>query len=182
MITVMLYGIIVEKFHVKTDTQIAQEDEKNNLIKSQNIDKELNLSVFAKNSNDRRQSFRLDFSAVVIIVPKNKEYEALSAARDAGAVGVTILNANGLTLNELENFYRHNPSETDKLLLFIVPSPLVNPIIKEIIKKLHITSTGHGIAFCVPITHLKGISLEKETLFKYEVKDIFEKEENIVNK
>ena len=166
MITVMLYGIIVEKFHVKTNTQIAQEDEKINLLKSKNIDESLNL-----------YEFRLDFSAVVIIVPKNKEYEALSAAKDAGAVGVTILNANGLTLTELDNFYRHNPSETDKLLLFIVPSPIVNPIIKGIVKKLHITSTGHGIAFCVPITHLKGISLEKETLFKHEVKDIFENEE-----
>jgi nitrogen regulatory protein PII len=177
MITVMLYGIIVEKFQIKTNAQLEQENDKKNLLKSRNIDKELNLDVFNKNKNDKLP-FTLDFSAVVIIVPKNKEYEALSAAKDAGAVGVTILNANGLTLTELDNFYRHNPSETDKLLLFIVPSPMVSQIIKEIIKNLHITSTGHGIAFCVPITHLKGISLEKETLLKHEVKDIFEKSES----
>jgi hypothetical protein len=48
----------------------------------------------------------------------------------------------------------------------------VNNVVKSIIHSLHITTTGKGIAFAFPLTHMKGISLTKEDIFKekaYEV-------------
>ena len=174
MITVMAYGIIVEKLHVKSDTEIAQVEEEK-LRSSSKAANDMDLSTINIDGSDRRQSFRLSFSAVVVIVPKIKEQAALHAAKAAGASGVTILSATGLGLAELDNFYRHNPVEDDKLLLFVVPSQIVNGIIKEIIKSLHITTDGDGIAFCIPITHMKGISLRQETLFENEVKEIIKK-------
>ena len=82
------------------------------------------------------------------------------------------MNANGMGLAELDNFYRHSPEENDVMLLFIVPSQIVDGIIKEMIRKLHITTSGDGIAFCVPITHMKGISLRQEDLFEKEVEEL----------
>ena len=182
MITVMLYGIIVEKFHIKSDTDIALEDEQDETIKFRSSiedAEDMKLSTINLDGSNKRHSFRLEFSAVVIIVPQSKESDALHAAKEAGASGVTILNATGLGLAEIDNFYRHNPVENDKLLLFIVPTQIVNGIIKEVIRKLHITSDGDGIAFCIPITHMKGISLRQEDLFTQEVKDIIkEKRKN----
>jgi nitrogen regulatory protein PII len=112
---------------------------------------------------------------VIIIVPRGSEDDALHAAKEAGASGVTIINASGMGLAELDNFYRHKPEESDKLLLFIVPSMIVDKIIREIVKRLHITSDGDGIAFTVPISHMKGISLRQEDIFEKEVKEELKK-------
>lgn len=175
MITVMVYGIIVEKLHVKTDSEIAQEESKEGLVKIhgslEGVD-DMSLSTVNLDATDLRHSLKLDFSAVVVIVPKEKKDDALHAAREAGATGVTILNASGMGLAEIDNFYRHVPEETDTLLLFIVPSIIVDSIIKGIVEKLHITTTGDGIAFCVPITHMKGISMRQEDIFEKEVEEL----------
>ncbi len=175
MITVMVYGIIVERFHVKSDSQIAKEDIKEERSKIhgslEGVD-DMSLSTINLDATELRHSMKLQFSAVIIIVPNGKEDDALHAAKEAGASGVTILNASGMGLAELDNFYRHKPEESDKLLLFIVPTQIVDNIIKEIIRTLHITSSGDGIAFCVPISHMKGISLRQEDLFEKEVEEI----------
>ncbi len=178
MITVLSYGIIIEKLHIKGDTDIAKEDEE--LVTSkihgslEGVD-DMSLSTINLDATDLRHSMSLNFSAVIVIVPMGKEDDALHAAKEAGASGVTILNASGMGLAELDNFYRHKPEETDKLLLFIVPSIIVDRIIREIIKKLHITTSGDGIAFTVPISHMKGISMRQEDLFEKEVEEIIEK-------
>ncbi|MEZ4692675.1 MAG: hypothetical protein R2837_01370 [Aliarcobacter sp.] len=49
----------------------------------------------------------------------------------------------------------------------------VNEVIKSIIHTLHITTTGKGVAFAFPLSHMKGISLSKEDIFRekaYQVK------------
>jgi len=123
MITVMAYGIIVEKFHVKSDTEIAKEDEEKQSTKihgSLEGADDMSLSTVNLDATSLRHSLSLDFSAVIIIVPKGKKDDALHAAKDAGASGVTIMNANGMGLAELDNFYRHSPEENDVVLLFIV--------------------------------------------------------------
>ena len=75
-------------------------------------------------------------------------------------------------LAELDNIFRHSHEETDVLLLFIVPSMIVDKIIREIIRKLHITTSGDGIAFTVPISHMKGISMRQEDIFEHEVEEL----------
>jgi nitrogen regulatory protein PII len=173
MITVMAYGILVERLHVKGDTELAKEEEEFAKVHGslEGVD-DMSLSTINLDATHLRHSMVLDFSAVVIIVPRDKEDDALHAAKEAGASGVTILNASGMGLAELDNFYRHKPEETDKLLLFIVPSMIVDGIIKTIIKRLHITTTGDGIAFTVPISHMKGISMRQEDLFEKEVEEL----------
>lgn len=175
MITVMLYGIFVEKFHIKGDTDIEKEAKKDKLSKIhgslEGVD-DMSLSTINIDGLELRHSLKLDFSAVVVIVPRGKEDDALHAAKEGGASGVTILNASGMGLAELENFYRHSHEESDKVLLFIVPTLMVDNIIKKVVAKLHITTTGDGIAFSVPISHMKGISMRQEDIFEREIEEL----------
>ncbi len=175
MITVMVYGIIAEKLHIKSDSEIADEDEKAGASKIhgslEGVD-DMSLSTINLDATHLRHSLNLDFSAVIVIVPKDKKDDALHAAKDAGASGVTVLNASGMGLAELDNIFRHSHEETDVLLLFIVPSMIVDRIIREIIRKLHITTSGDGIAFTVPISHMKGISMRQEDIFEHEVEEL----------
>ena len=177
MITVMLYGIITEKLGVKSDTQIEKEELLHDTLSdAENMD----LSTVNIDGSKVRHSLSLQFSAVVIIVPEDKRDEAIQAAHSAGASGVTVLNAHGIGLEGIANFYRTSFEATDVMLLFLLPQHMVNDVIKSIIHSLHITTTGKGIAFAFPLSHMKGISLTKEDIFKdkaYEV-DINKKSEN----
>ena len=69
----------------------------------------------------------MSFSAVHVIVPKENQEKALLSAKEAGANGVTITQAHGLGLKEMDNFYNRLESEsTDVNLMFIVPSKKVD--------------------------------------------------------
>ncbi len=162
MITVMLYGIITEKLGVKSDTEI----EAANILKDALVDAEnMDLATVNIDGSDRRHSLPMDFSAVVIIVPKDKKIDAIQAASKAGASGVTVLRADGIGLGKIDNFYRNSFEANDLLLLFLLPQSLVNPVIKSVIHSLHITTSGKGIAFAFPLTHMKGISLSRHDIF-----------------
>ncbi|MGM0519564.1 MAG: DUF1538 family protein [Campylobacterota bacterium] len=169
MITVMLYGIIIEKIGVKSNTQIEHEEFLNDkLIDADNM----SLATVNIDGSDIRHSLDLKFSAVVIIVPTDKKVDAVDAAHKAGATGVTVINANGIGLEEMGNFYRNSFEANDSLLLFLLPKYKVNEVIKSVIHSLHITTSGKGLAFAFPLTHMKGISISKEEIFKekqYEV-------------
>lgn len=163
MITVMLYGVITERIGIKSDTQIEKEELlKDTLIDAENMD----LATVNIDGSNVRHSLSLQFSAVVIIVPEDKKLDAIAAAHKVGASGVTVLRADGIGLEEMGNFYRTSFEANESLLLFLLPQHLVNEVIKSIIHTLHITTTGKGVAFAFPLSHMKGISLSKEDIFR----------------
>ena len=163
MITVMLYGVITERIGIKSDTQIEKEELlKDTLIDAENMD----LATVNIDGSKVRHSLSLQFSAVVIIVPEDKKLDAIAAAHKVGASGVTVLRADGIGLEEMGNFYRTSFEANESLLLFLLPQHLVNEVIKSIIHTLHITTTGKGVAFAFPLSHMKGISLSKEDIFR----------------
>uniref|UniRef100_UPI004048BE83 DUF1538 domain-containing protein n=1 Tax=Aliarcobacter sp. TaxID=2321116 RepID=UPI004048BE83 len=163
MITVMLYGVITERIGIKSDTQIEKEELlKDTLIDAENMD----LATVNIDGSKVRHSLSLQFSAVVIIIPEDKKLDAIAAAHKVGASGVTVLRADGIGLEEMGNFYRTSFEANESLLLFLLPQHLVNEVIKSIIHTLHITTTGKGVAFAFPLSHMKGISLSKEDIFR----------------
>ncbi len=163
MLTVMVYGVLTEKLGVKSDTEI----ETQNILRDTLIDAEnMDLATVSVDGFHRRHSFKMAFSAVVIIVPINKKVDAIQAAHNAGASGVTVLRADGIGFGELDNYYRTSFEANDSLLLFLLPERLVNPVIKSIIHSLHITTSGKGLAFAFPLTHMKGISLSRKEIFE----------------
>lgn len=163
MITVMLYGILTEKLGVKSDTEI----ETSNILKDALADAEdMSLATVNIDGTDRRHSLKMQFYAVVFIVPKDKKIDAIQAASAAGASGATVLNAEGIGLNEMQNIYRTSFEANDILLLFLLPEIKVQPVINAIIHSLHITTSGKGVVFAFPLTHMKGISLSRHEIFE----------------
>ena len=176
IITVMLYGIVTERFGNKNDTEleVATTTERGSLLES-SIEKAEDMSLSTVNVNGsqtHRHSLDLAFNAVVVIVPQDKKDDAMHAARDAGATGVTIIDGQGMGLKKMTNLYRIEHEASDAILLFILPQQLVDEVIKFIIHRLHITTTGDGIAFSFPLTHVKGISLKQEHIFEEEIEEL----------
>lgn len=167
MITVMLYGLYTEKVGVKSDSDIEAEHKPHPSLNINNF----NMAHVNIDATEMMQALNLSFSALVLIVPQSKVEDALHAARDYGATGVTHFNANGMGLKEMDNIFRVEQEANDEVLLFILPDKLVEKVLNGIIHRLHITSTEDGIAFTMPISNIKGISLRQKHIFEDEIKE-----------
>jgi len=177
MITVMLYGIVSEKF-AKSDAKLeleAGEKEYMNMIHLEGKEKESDQENFLKlgeKVKTQSDGYGFSFSAVAVIVPKEKKEAALHAAHEGGASGMTAFEGHGMGLKELDNIYRASHEKNDVMLVFIVPSQLVDAIIHNVIHSLHITTKGDGIAFAFELSHMHGISLRQQDAFEKEVKEV----------
>ena len=164
MLTVMAYGVITERMGVKGQHELEEihlDELRHALEDAENM----GLSTVNVHGTDKRHSYEMMFSAVHVIVPHDKEEEALIAAKEAGARGVTIMTAHGMGLEEMSNFYnRLHADSTDSNLMFITPTKNVDKIIKTIMVKLDITGEGEGIAYSHAISHLKGLTLHSSDL------------------
>jgi len=160
MITVMLYGLITEKMGVMTEHE-KEELQLSELRHALEDVHNMQLSTINIEGTDKSHSYDMAFSAVHVIVPKEKTEEALTAAREAGAKGVTIMEAHGMNLSEMDNFYnRLHTSATDSNLMFITKTKNVDAIIKAVLTRLDITGEGHGLTFAYPVSHIKGLRLK----------------------
>ena len=164
MITVMLYGVITDRIGVKGEHEKEEIyiDEFRHAIEDAN---DMGLSTVYIDGAEQRHSSSMTFSAIHVIVPHEREEDALLAAKSAGARGVTIMNAHGMGLDEMDNFYNRLHSDgTDSNLMFVVRTRHVDKIIREVMDKLDITGGGDGIAYAYPISHVKGIRLKSSDL------------------
>jgi len=164
MLTVMVYGIAIESMGIKGEHELQEIklDELRHALEDAN---DMGLSTVNIHGTDRRHSYRVQFVAVHLIIPTEREESALLSAKDAGARGVTIMHAHGMGLEQMDNFYNRLHSEaTDLNMMFITPASKVNGIIKKIMHDLDITGNGAGIAYSYPITHLKGLTLKLSDL------------------
>ena len=164
MITVMAYGVITERLGVKGQREIEQE---HMLELRQAIEDANNMGLATVNidGTDVRHSLELAFSSVHIIVPDALKEQALIAAKEAGASGVTIHRAHGLGLSEMDNFYnRLHHEDTEAALMFLLPTKKVDALIQHVMHELDITGAGEGVAYAYPVSHIKGISLKREHL------------------
>ncbi|NOQ31217.1 MAG: DUF1538 domain-containing protein [Helicobacteraceae bacterium] len=164
MITVMLYGIITEKMGVKGEheLEVLHELEMQHALESVN---DMALSTVNVDGTDTRHSMKLAFSAIHIIVPMERKEEAMLSVQNSGCSGVTVMEAHGMGLHKMQGMYDRIEHEiTDANLMSIVPTDHVDDVIEHVIHDLELTTTGHGIAYSYPVSHLKGLSLKKEHL------------------
>ncbi|SMP86033.1 Nitrogen regulatory protein P-II [Epsilonproteobacteria bacterium SCGC AD-308-O04] len=164
MITVMLYGVITEEVGVKGQHELEEIhlDEIRFALGDVN---DMELSTVRVQGTTKQKTYKMPFSAVHIIVPRAKKEEALLAAKDSGATGVTIMEAHGMGLDEMDNFYNRLESQaTDVNLMLIVPTKKVNQIIRNVMHKLDIIGNGDGISYSYPISNLKGLTLKESDL------------------
>ena len=164
MLTVMAYGVITERMGVKGEHELEEIhlDELRHALEDAN---NMGLSTVNVHGTDKRHSYEMSFSAVHVIVPHDVEEKALLAAKEAGARGVTIMEAHGMGLEEMDNFYnRLHSDSTDSNLMFITPTKNVDKIVHTVMHALDITGEGEGITYSYPINNLKGLTLKTSDL------------------
>lgn len=164
MITVMLYGVISAKLGIKG---IHEKEEEHIFELRQALEDANDMGLVTVNIEGlgSRHSTKLSFSAVYIIVPKEKRELALRVAHQAGASGVTVTKAHGMGLENENNFYNRLEQETtDVKLMFLMPTKMVDHVVREAMTALDIVGEGHGVIYAYPLSHLKGVSVKQEYL------------------
>ncbi len=164
MITVMSYGVIAQKMGIKGEHEKEKEqlEEIRHLLEDVH---DMTLSTINVDGTTKTQSIAMPFSAIHLIIPKEKQERAIKAALKAGASGVTIMEAHGFGLKESDNFYNrlHQP-KSDVNLMFITQTKKVAKITSALINELDLVGEGAGIIYSHPVENLKGLSLRSEDL------------------
>jgi nitrogen regulatory protein PII len=111
------------------------------------------------------------FKVIIAMVEQDHQDAVISSAKDAGATGVTILNARGEGIREQKSFFGLQMEQQRDVLLFIVEDFHANPIMDAIYKAGKF-KTGCGMAFSWTVDRVIGTesqmeALEKEAQKKY---------------
>ncbi len=109
----------------------------------------------------------MKFSVVVSIGPQEKEEQVLTAAKEAGAGGATILNGKCVGLKEKKIFLGLTYERSETVHIFVLERKLCTQVIKAVARILE----GHGLCFAIPLEHLMGIDFKQVIQFEEKVKE-----------
>ena len=115
----------------------------------------------------------MKFVALIAIVGEEREEEAVSIAKEAGAGAVSIFKGRNLGLKEKKIFFGLTLEENVSLLLFILPRKISLLVMKRLNTRLDIqNSENSAMTFTVPLGHVAGLNIEELHKFEHEVKNV----------
>ncbi len=115
----------------------------------------------------------MKFVALVAIINEEREEEAISIAKEAGAGAVTILKGRNLGLKAKKIFFGLTLEENVSLLIFILPKKLSLVVMKALRRAINIDdSENSALIFTLPLGHVAGLNLEELHKFESEIKNI----------
>ena len=101
---------------------------------------------------------KMIYSLVVAILNRGFADIAMSAARNAGAKGGTVISARSSGLHEEETFFGISIRPEKEVVLVLTSDDPKNAIMRSIIKHVGIETEGGGIAFSLPVTDVECIA------------------------
>jgi nitrogen regulatory protein PII len=102
----------------------------------------------------------MHFKLLVALVCDEKTSKVIEAAREAGAMGATIVsNARGEGVKQTRTFFGLNLETQRDLVLFLVEEHLCRKVLEIIAEAGEMeTSSGAGIAFQIDVEDAVGVS------------------------
>ncbi|MBR2041880.1 MAG: P-II family nitrogen regulator [Oscillospiraceae bacterium] len=98
------------------------------------------------------------YSLVIAILNRGFSDVAMSAARNAGARGGTVISARSSGLHEEETFFGISILPEKEVVMILASDETKNAIMRAIIKHVGIETDGGGLIFSLPVTDVEGIS------------------------
>ena len=98
------------------------------------------------------------YSLVIAILNRGFSDVAMSAARNAGAKGGTVISARSSGLHEEETFFGISILPEKEVVMILTSDETKNAIMRAIIKHVGIETDGGGLIFSLPVTDVEGIS------------------------
>ncbi|MBK1672431.1 transcriptional regulator [Ectothiorhodospira shaposhnikovii] len=113
----------------------------------------------------------MKFAVLVAILADNLEEKAIDVAKQAGAGGVTIVDARGIGAKEKKTFFGLTYEGSQSVLLMVLEKKLSLAVMKALRDELDLKSHSHGVVFTVPLEHIAGIDMRQIEQFEDRLKD-----------
>ena len=97
------------------------------------------------------------YEMIVCVVNSGFSDNVMSAAREYGAKGGTVLTARGTANQEAETFFGISIQPEKEVVLILVPAKIKDDILHAIYQKVGLATPGQGIAFTLPVENAVGL-------------------------
>jgi nitrogen regulatory protein PII len=98
------------------------------------------------------------YSLLFAIVKRGFAETVMTAAREEGARGGTIINARGTGSLDITTFFGVPIEPEKEIVLILTPKSVRLPIMKAIYKAAGLTTEGNGIVISLPVDDVIGIA------------------------
>jgi nitrogen regulatory protein PII len=113
----------------------------------------------------------MKFAVLVAILADDLEEKALDIARQAGAAGVTIMDARGIGAQEKKTFFGLTYEGSQSVLVFVLEKKLSLTVMKRLSTELNLKTESRGVVFTLPLEHIAGIDTTQIERFEQRIKD-----------
>lgn len=105
-----------------------------------------------------------EFQHEVIMCVVNAGFSdsVMDAAREFGARGGTVIHARGTANAEAEKLFNISIQPEKELVMILVEKEYRDDILHALYQKVGLQSAGQGIAFCLPVEDVIGLSQKSD--------------------
>ncbi len=103
-----------------------------------------------------------DHELIMCIVNTGFSDTVMSAAKEKGARGGTVLHARGTANKEAEEFFHITIQPDKEIVMILVPSEIRDDVLHAVYQAAGLKTAGQGISFSLPVTHAVGLTASSE--------------------
>ncbi len=113
----------------------------------------------------------MKFAALVLIVAEELEERAIAVAKEAGAGGMTLFNARGISATEKKTFFGLTYQGSQTMMICILERKLALSVMKALTMELELKKHSKGVAFTVPLEHIAGMDTRQIESFVEQIRE-----------
>lgn len=113
----------------------------------------------------------MKFATLIAILPEGLEAKAIDVAKQAGAGGVTVVDARGIAAEHKRTFWGLTYEGSQSVLLFVLERKLSVQVLKALAEALGLKEGSKGVVFTVPLEHIAGLAIGQIERFEERIKD-----------
>jgi nitrogen regulatory protein PII len=110
----------------------------------------------------KEEDMEYQHEVILTIVNQGHSDDVVSAAKDAGARGATVLYGRGTGNSETEKFFGITIQPEKEIVMMLVPATLRNEVMKTICERAGLNREGKGISFALPVSGCVGLTAQSE--------------------
>ena len=98
------------------------------------------------------------YEIILCIVNTGFADTVMSAAKEVGARGGTVIHARGTANKEAEQFFHISIQPDKEIVMILVPSDIKDAVLHALYRDAGLKTAGQGIAFSMPVNDVVGIA------------------------
>ena len=99
-----------------------------------------------------------EYVVIFSIVNEGFADSVMTAAREAGAKGGTVIQARGTAKDEVEKAFNISIHPEKEIIMILVNRTIKEAVLHAIYKNVGLNTPGQGIAFSVPVDDVVGLN------------------------